>query len=597
MYNVSEAYKTEMRQEVRNFSYMKIKFGVTDPDAQRYGYVSATSSKLAYSSEPDLVDEKNVSRRYGTLEPGFWLLDGSKNTFPTNAGWQGFVSTGLSNDAGVISSPASITIKFKQGDYYRFFGLTFRFDVKCQEWPENVTIKSYQNGTLIDTQTHTVDNYEFVVESGIPAGEDTYLDTLVVEFSKTRIPRRRFRLEGITLGVYKNINESRIINAEWNRSNDLMNTTAPIDEFNFSFYDEERFYNPENPSGIWSYLDEGQQITTQYGYELDDGSIEWVPGGSHYTNGAPTVDDSGVLSQVSFKAVSRIQSLNDVYEAGIYNDSGVTLYQLAVDVLTFMDLKPADYVLSNSLKSYSTKAPLPVLTARELLQLIANAGMCVLYVNRNNQIVFETRNNSTVQDFTFNNDCVYDAQPTLKKYPVLKELTTVVHRLVKGAELEELATVDIETATGEIYTVDYEMGTGIQITVSTGLTLNQTYMIGSYRAKVQLTGSGTLTVKGYPINDYTYSITNAFNVKGDPCSVDNQLITYEGHCRLFNSWLASVLSRRNQYHFEERGFPEIDIADNVLIDTYYVAEGQATVVANKISYNGALKAETEVLGI
>ena len=597
MYNVSEAYKTEMRQEVRNFSYMKIKFGVTDPDALRYGYVSATSSKLAYSSEPDLVDEKNVSRRYGTLEPGFWLLDGSKNTFPTNAGWQGFVSTGLSNDAGVISSPASITIKFKQGDYYRFFGLTFRFDVKCQEWPENVTIKSYQNGTLIDTQTHTVDNYEFVVESGIPAGEDTYLDTLVVEFSKTRIPRRRFRLEGITLGVYKNINESRIINAEWNRSNDLMNTTAPIDEFNFSFYDEERFYNPENPSGIWSYLDEGQQITTQYGYELDDGSIEWVPGGSHYTNGAPTVDDSGVLSQVSFKAVSRIQSLNDVYEAGIYNDSGVTLYQLAVDVLTFMDLKPADYVLSNSLKSYSTKAPLPVLTARELLQLIANAGMCVLYVNRNNQIVFETRNNSTVQDFTFNNDCVYDAQPTLKKYPVLKELTTVVHRLVKGAELEELATVDIETATGEIYTVDYEMGTGIQITVSTGLTLNQTYMIGSYRAKVQLTGSGTLTVKGYPINDYTYSITNAFNVKGDPCSVDNQLITYEGHCRLFNNWLASVLSRRNQYHFEERGFPEIDMADNVLIDTYYVAEGQATVVANKISYNGALKAETEVLGI
>nr|DAF09625.1 MAG TPA: hypothetical protein [Caudoviricetes sp.] len=597
MYNVSEAYKTEMRQEVRNFSYMKIKFGVTDPDALRYGYVSATSSKLAYSSEPDLVDEKNVSRRYGTLEPGFWLLDGSKNTFPTNAGWQGFVSTGLSNDAGVISSPAFITIKFKQGDYYRFFGLTFRFDVRCQEWPENVTIKSYQNGTLIDTQTHTVDNYEFVVESGIPAGEDTYLDTLVVEFSKTRIPRRRFRLEGITLGVYKNINESRIINAEWSRSNDLMNTTAPIDEFNFSFYDEERFYNPENPSGIWSYLDAGQQITTQYGYELDDGSIEWVPGGSHYTNGAPTVDDSGVLSQVSFKAVSRIQSLNDVYEAGIYNDSGVTLYQLAVDVLTFMDLKPVDYVLSNSLKSYSTKAPLPVLTARELLQLIANAGMCVLYVNRNNQIVFETRNNSTVQDFTFNNDCVYDAQPTLKKYPVLKELTTVVHRLVKGAELEELATVDIETATGEIYTVDYEMGTGIQITVSTGLTLNQTYMIGSYRAKVQLTGSGTVTVKGYPINDYTYSITNAFNVKGDPCSVDNQLITHEGHCRLFNSWLASVLSRRNQYHFEERGFPEIDIADNVLIDTYYVAEGQATVVANKISYNGALKAETEVLGI
>lgn len=597
MYNVSEAYKTEMRQEVRNFSYMKIKFGVTDPDALRYGYVSATSSKLAYSSEPDLVDEKNVSRRYGTLEPGFWLLDGSKNTFPTNAGWQGFVSTGLSNDAGVISSPASITIKFKQGDYYRFFGLTFRFDVKCQEWPENVTIKSYRNGTLIDTQTHPVDNYEFVVESGIPAGEDTYLDTLVLEFSKTRIPRRRFRLEGITLGVYKNINESRIINAEWSRTNDLMNTTAPIDEFNFSFYDEERFYNPENPSGIWSYLDEGQQITTQYGYELDDGSIEWVPGGSHYTNGAPTVDDSGVLSQVSFKAVSRIQSLNDVYEAGIYNDSGVTLYQLAVDVLTFMDLKPVDYVLSNSLKSYSTKAPLPVLTARELLQLIANAGMCVLYVNRNNQIVFETRNNSTVQDFTFNNDCVYDAQPTLKKYPVLKELTTVVHRLVKGSELEELATVDIEKATGEIYTVDYEMGTGIQITVSTGLTLNQTYMIGSYRAKVQLTGSGTVTVKGYPINDYTYSITNAFNVKGDPCSVDNQLITYEGHCRLFNSWLASVLSRRNQYHFEERGFPEIDIADNILIDTYYVAEGQATVVANKISYNGALKAETEVLGI
>lgn len=597
MYNVSTDYKTQIRNGIRNFSYVQIKFGLTDPNARKYGYVSDTSSRLVYSSVPDLIDEQHIVNRYGTLEPGFWILDGTKKTYPatSNPDWQGFVSSNLSNDGGEFTSPPSITIKFNSEDYYRFFGLTFRFDSICNEWPEKVVIKSYRDNTLLDTQEFAIRGTEYTIESGIPSNEEAFLNTLVIEFPNLRLPRRRFRLETIQLGVYRTLDSSSIIDLSWERSNDLMNTTAPIDELSFTFYDVERFYNPENPQGIWSYLDEGQEITTSIGYELEDGTIEWVPAGVHYTDGTPTISDSGVLSKVTFKSKSLLETLSMEYDEGIFSSAGVTYYALAVKLFEFAELDSDKYIISDSLYDYSTKAPLPVLAVKDLLQLIANACMCVLYVNRDDQIVIEPRS-TVVNDFVYDNLSVYDNQPNLTKYPVLKSITTYWHTFTKSSESSEIASLEISGATGTQVTVEYECATGISLSASSGLTIDSTQLIASYRAKVTVTGTGTLTVTGYSVTDQPNPIIVNYNVKGESSSIDNVIVTNSQQCRELNSWLSEILLRRNQYKFSERGFPEIDMTDNILIDTTYITEGEATVVKNTITYNGALKATTEVLG-
>lgn len=98
MYQVSEAYKQQIREPFRNPCYIKVKFGIQDPEAIKNAVVS-NNGQLDYSSVPDLNGDSEIAGRYGTLEPGYWLLDGSMETV-ANAPYikQGYVGNEVSNE-------------------------------------------------------------------------------------------------------------------------------------------------------------------------------------------------------------------------------------------------------------------------------------------------------------------------------------------------------------------------------------------------------------------------------------------------------------------------------------------------------------------
>lgn len=592
MYDVSTQYKQQIKQTFRNESLIQIKFGLVDPDAVDNAYINETSPQAPFSEDPELVDDEVVSELYATLEQNFWLLDGSMRILPDAEPYQhqGYVSQELSSGSDCsYESGIFFTVKFNSG-FYAFRGMTFTFDTVQGNYPTSVTITGFLEGEQVFSATKTIDAVEYLIETNIP-----YVDTLTFTFGKSKLPGRRMRIQDLILGVVKVIDSATLSTSSWSRTNDLMNTVLPTNEFTFSFYDVKGEYNPDNPEGIWEYLDRGQSIDVKYGYTMNDGSVMWIPATTLYTDGTPSVTNEGSLSQVTFSAMSRLQMLTDTYDVDVYSASGRTLYSLAETLLQWSGLSATDYILCNKMKDYTFYGVLPPQEVRELLQLIANASMCLLSVDRNGKIVFSERP-TTSSGFTFELTDVLNAAPSINKYPYLKKLSTYVYKYTVAGASESISSLEVSGATNQDFEITYSAATDVTITSNSGITVNS--IKGTYANKmiVNLTGTGTLEISGKLVNSNTSKVSQSFNVVGEDCELDNFLICSADHASEYITWTGEILNKRNVYTFADRGFPEIDPTDKISIETLFTDSKDVLITGSEITYNGGLSGSTEVLG-
>ena len=70
----------------------------------------------------------------------------------------------------------------------------------------------------------------------------------------------------------------------------------------------------------------------------------------------------------------------------MYRENGISLYDLAVDVFTDAHIEETDYFIDPYLKNEIVYNPMPVVSHREALQIIANAGRCTLSIDRDEKI-------------------------------------------------------------------------------------------------------------------------------------------------------------------------------------------------------------------
>lgn len=597
MYEVSEAYQAQIRKPMRNPCYVRIKFGIQHPEANRNA-VFSDNGQQPYSSVPDINGESDVLYRYGTLEPGYWLLDGSLETAPEKEPFslQGYVGTELSQETGAYEELPIVTIHFKEG-YYAFRGLSFFFDTSRGEYPVQVRVIGYMDETAVFDKTLDVEDASFSYSGNVPDGEQ-YLNKLQLLYLDSGIPHRRARLEAVVFGVIKSLTYKDITEVKWSRKNDLMNTSIAKNELSFTFLDVEGEYNPDNPEGVWKFLEDGQEVKFDYGYELSDGTIEWVQGGTNYTDGEPTVTNSAGLSKASFHAVSRLQSLSEEYREGIYHPDGQTLYDLAERILLWADLIDdngnKEYIITEKLKNYRTTAPLPVQEARALLQLIANAGMCIVDVNRDGIIYFD---NATEQmtSFVFDKEAVLEAPPTTNKYPMLKDVQVSLYQYTPQAETTDLASLQVSAAEETTFELNFDnAATEISVNLTGSLTASHIEYYANM-CRITVTGSGSIMLTGKAIDESNATVSFAYEKIGESCPVSNPLITDMEHARQYAAWVAEIVQRRAEYTFKDRGFPEIDTTDNVLVDTLFTDNIQATVTESDITYNGAFSGNTKLL--
>lgn len=377
MKSVSNAYKASMKAMLRNRSYVRITFGNVDTTAATDG--EWESNGAASISEFETVDYAyQYGDTYVSLELNRWALDGKSLLVPTGEDVQdGFISSLMSDAEGNFTTPPVITREFSLK--HIFPGLTLTFDTRQQEWPLEVTADFYLNGAVVDTQTVSITSVQTTISTTA-----TEVDKVTITFDRC-LPYRRPRLENVLYGLNVQFVNKDIVSTQQKHDVDPLSRRLPTETMQFTILDYEHKYDPDNPAGIYAYVDKNSPIEIQFGYELPDGSVEWIKPDNYVLNAKPSAQNN----QATFNGTGLIGSLTGTfYKSKLGSKS---LYDMAQEVLldaglTLTEQGENPWEIDDALKDMFTTAALPIDTHMNCLQLIAHAACCRLYTDDDNII-------------------------------------------------------------------------------------------------------------------------------------------------------------------------------------------------------------------
>lgn len=377
MKSVSNAYKASMKAMLRNRSYVRITFGNVDTTAATDG--EWESNGAASISEFETVDYAyQYGDTYVSLELNRWALDGKSLLVPTGEDVQdGFISSLMSDAEGNFTTPPVITREFSLK--HIFPGLTLTFDTRQQEWPLEVTADFYLNGAVVDTQTVSITSVQTTISTTA-----TEVDKVTITFDRC-LPYRRPRLENVLYGLNVQFVNKDIVSTQQKHDVDPLSRRLPTETMQFTILDYEHKYDPDNPAGIYAYVDKNSPIEIQFGYELPDGSVEWIKPDNYVLNAKPSAQNN----QATFNGTGLIGSLTGTfYKSKLGSKS---LYDMAQEVLldaglTLTEQGTNPWEIDEALKDMFTTAALPIDTHMNCLQLIAHAACCRLYTDDDNII-------------------------------------------------------------------------------------------------------------------------------------------------------------------------------------------------------------------
>ena len=366
MQAVSNAYKQEMKKQYRDHSYMRVSIGLINQEAQASAYIPDQEKYAYYSNLTWPLNNYEVSELYETCDQDYSTVDGSMYFLPRERQDavlnQGIITDDLLGEVE-ICFPVQHDIK----------GLTVEFG------------KAYPVDFSIVSDEHTVeitgnDTGHFVTEEIFPGA--TFLRFVPKDMVNGQ---SRLRIHRITMGIGIYFDNQKILSAtKKERISPVMEDLPSID-LNITIDNKNRAYDIENEESTVNFLENGQEINVIYGQELDDGNVEWMPGTTVYLREWSADDE-----EMSFTATDRFDGMDGTYRRGKYYPDGISLYDLAVDVFGDAGIDSRTYWLDNYLKDVMVYNPMPVVSHKEALQLIANAGRCILYQDRNGNIFMKS---------------------------------------------------------------------------------------------------------------------------------------------------------------------------------------------------------------
>ena len=185
------------------------------------------------------------------------------------------------------------------------------------------------------------------------------------------------------IGIY--FDSRKILSATKKEHISPISEELPTIDFSLTVSNKDRAFDVENDESSVNFFELGQDIEALYGQELDDGTIEWIPG-INLALKEWSADDE----KLNLSASDRFDSMDGTYYRGQYHPEGISLYNLAVDVFTDAGVDPREYGVDTYLKTVIVRNPIPVVAHKEALQLIANAGRCILYQDRTGKIYLKS---------------------------------------------------------------------------------------------------------------------------------------------------------------------------------------------------------------
>ena len=427
MYQTSQEYKESMKRPVRNQSYMKIQLGLINQEAQQTAGLSDTNKYNDFSDAESIFNQHTV-RRYATYESNFWKANGISFFLPEKKSdyrKDGITSTNLFEE--------SFHVKFVFGcGKSDIKGLTIKFG---RNYPTKFTI-------VTDNAT----SFEYENTEELFKSDDVFENTESIELviTEMNVPNARVRIDYIIFGLGLEYDDEWISEASSNTTLSAINEDLPESEFKVTLCNDNQLFNVDNPSSDINFLESGQKVNVMMGYMLDDGNIEWIKMHSLYVSEWSADDSSATIT-----AVDILKYLDEKYYKGIYYEDGISLYDLAVLVLTDAGLNEDEYYIDSYMKKVYVHNPLPNVTHKEALQIIANAGRCIMDYDRNGKIRIRVAFKPTY-DTTSNGETYFSNAPTIDNLTKKNQYATCEQNFWKADGKKLFVPTDHHQDTGYI---------------------------------------------------------------------------------------------------------------------------------------------------
>ena len=505
MQNVTESWKAAQQQMIVPEQFIQIEYSVTDPDVQKDGTASSNGD-TGYASTVEITDTTVKSPpHYATLEHNIWGLNGEQTILPDSApyGDTGYVGNAICDDTGVFSTPPVVSISFSKVHIPLVPGVTITWSEEYGEYATSFRVKAYNGSTVVFNQLCEGNES---VRTVVDADLQQY-DKISVEILKWSRPHRRARMIRIVIGTDIVYTKDDLMSYTHTQSVDLLSGTLPKNAITFSLDNTNGQWNPDNEEGAEKYLLQRQALKVKYGMKVS-GITEWIDGGTFYMSEWSTPMNG---LEATFTARDSIDFMNAVYTG---TRKG-TLYDIAIAALVQADLPLLEngevrYSVDNRLKNYTTDFTTDdnAYIISEILQMVANAGQCVMYQDREGVLRLE-KLNEALTDYAITQDVSYEHP----EYDITKELKAV--SVNDGLGYAENNTVgEVQTMKNPLITT--ESNANAVATWAKDIIKNRKTMSGSFRADIRLDALDKVTVeskyatKEVQITEINYSFNGGF---------------------------------------------------------------------------------------
>lgn len=578
MIETSPEYQEAIRAQFRLPMSATVKWGVIDDTAA--DDMKGASTNQSFLSDVEGTTRLYKERTYASFDNGGFVLGANQIVVPNErelVQFQGYESDTLSDASGSYA-PNYPYVVFNSiiGMVHKMIGLSLTFDDGLGRHPKTIRVQSFLQGVGVLNKDYTVTNSQFIIFD-----EFTDFHSLRI-YWLDGMPNQRARLSSIVFGRGITIDGSMIdLSSGIVQSEEIdpIGRRLPEKTATLSFFDFNRTYDADNPQGMWPYINENTPIDITYTKELPNDGREIINGGRFLLNAMPTID----RQKITINATDAIARLTDTYFRSLNNLSGITLYDMTIKVLQDAGLTYQEYKISEKLKQYTSYAYLPKVSHRDCLKLIAEAAMCILYTDREGLVRIE----EIPQEHTGMRMGFWDFKdpPTLETSPLLYALGVSTYTYTLEPDSKELCKID--AGVGE-QIVMFSNAENITYT-STGSVSNMRIYGGA--ATFTVTTPGTVIFYGRKVIEAQSISTKIYNDQGETETVQNQLITTQGHAALLRDWKANYLLSRSLYTAQTYGDPSFDAGDIIGMQTNFTDNLPSRIIRYITMWRGSLSGE------
>ena len=377
MQAVSDAYIESMSKPFRNRGYIRGSIGIINSDAQSNATVKDERNSFAYFSNMEKpFTAYSVSQIYATAEQDFSKVNGSMFFLPRKDSGLNLYNNGFVTNELL----GSIYISFGDYDALDIKGMTIDFG---ENYPVKLTISN-------DTASYNYEN-----NTSLFVTEDIFDGTSYIVIKPVQMVNGngRLRINKIEFGIVNSFGNVECISCTINEFVSSTAETLPSKDVEIILDNQDSYYNVDNEKSAIGYLELGQEVKISFGYDVTgNGDIEWLPDMLTYLKSWNAND-----TQVQFICTDLFDNMEGTYYKGVFRPNGISLYDLAVDVFNDAGYSSDQYYIDGYLKNILVYNPMPAVKHSEALQIIANAGRCALYDDRDGRIHLQA---SFVPDMT-----------------------------------------------------------------------------------------------------------------------------------------------------------------------------------------------------